>query len=216
MVNLFLILGEVSTFAALLPILAGIKSWGYHGPTRRAVWLICVTIFAAEQLARYYWLRKEPNLWVYHSLAPLLAVGWCWVYHQKLRPVLPSRVVLALGVLFIPLAIANALWWQLPAANAFNSNVTTPLSGMMVIFALIYFRLQFTSKPLAPIKGNYMLWINSANLLYWAGSLFLFVITQYLVQGDNIGTVAFVLNACFNLINMALLAIALWMKPPNP
>ncbi|HAA12669.1 MAG TPA: hypothetical protein DCE41_13635 [Cytophagales bacterium] len=216
LLDFFKVLGEFSTFAAAIPLGVGAYNFRRLEPARRGVWGLCLAALLAEQVARYYWKQNLPNVWTYHLLAPVLAVGWASIYRLWFAPKISPRLILGVGVLFLPYAVINGILWQSPLDSAFNSNVTVALAAMMVFFGVLYFYLQFNEPHASPLKGNFRFWINGGNLLYYSGSLFLFVIVQYLDNNSRFTSQVFILNAGFNITYMILLAVALWMPPLSP
>jgi len=203
----------VSAFVPLVPFLAGLSRFTTHNATKRRLWLLVTVIFVAEQVAIWLWFQKTSNVWVFHFLAPLEALGWALVYQQQFKGRVWPKVVMAWGLLMVPFAVINAIWWQQPQNNEFNSHVIMVLAIGMVVIAVSFFMHQLTQPWLQPLKSYFMLWVTSANLLYFTGGLFYFISVQYIQVKGTAANWLFIVNALFNIMRMVIYAKALWMRP---
>lgn len=103
------------------------------------------------------------------------------------------------------LIVLNSIFLQ--NIYTFNSNTKTLTQLIYISYALAYFfQALFDRNALSKLLN----WINSAILLYYAGSLFIFMASSAFFQLTEMYRFFWVINALLYLIFQLLLFIALW------
>jgi hypothetical protein len=93
-----------------------------------------------------------------------------------------GNVLMTVALCFEAFGIINVLLVQRGAINSYTYIV---ISLIMIVYGLSYFFTLMKEMPTYDLYRLPMFWINSAFMIYFAGNLFLFVFTDYLVDVLN-------------------------------
>lgn len=212
---LLALLPHASSLAATLPLLIGMYRLRVLNRTQCLLWGICLSELVVEQLAKVLWHQQANNLWLYNLLLIIEPIVWGAIYNRQFTGRVLPKVARWWAVGFVLFVVVNGIWWQ-PFVTTLGLHAFTALVASMVAFALLYFAQQLKNKHMLPFSSNYMLWVNSGNLLYYTGSLFYFIVLNFIKSNSPEGQLVFTMNALFNITRMALYAKALWMQPVAP
>ncbi len=120
-----------------------------------------------------------------------------------------KRLVLYFLPIFSLLIILNSIFRE--PITAWNSTAKTFTQGILIIYAIVYFYDLSTREILVNVKIKSLHLINSAILLYYAGSLFIFMFAKVVMK--EIGTmqdVFWVFNAILYFVFCILILIGIW------
>lgn len=111
--------------------------------------------------------------------------------------------------IFFIYAVINYFFLQTP--GYFNSNTSYAGALIMLLLALFYLFRLFRELPVERVQDLPMLWISFAVLIYFGGTLFLFLFNNYLIANEP-GThrVIWILHNMLNVAKNVFLSIALW------
>jgi hypothetical protein len=84
---------------------------------------------------------------------------------------------IALAFLLVSLEIAN---WVLLQRRSINTYTNTALALIFIVAAIAYFYKLMAELPFQNVFQIPMFWVNVAILIYFAGNLFVFIVTEYL------------------------------------
>lgn len=120
-----------------------------------------------------------------------------------------SRFTKIVFFVFFIYSIINYLFLQTP--NSFNSNSSYAGALLMLLLAFFYLYKLFHELPVERVQDLPMLWIAFAVLIYFGGTLFLFLFNNYLIANEP-GThrAIWVLHNMLNVVKNVFLSIALW------
>lgn len=110
---------------------------------------------------------------------------------------------------FLTFAVINFVFLQTP--EVFNSRTSNIGALFIIAMALSYLYHLFKEMPINNILDMPMLWVAFAVLFYFAGTLFLFLLNNYLIvnQPEN-HQLGWVLHNILNIIKNLFFAVALW------
>jgi hypothetical protein len=92
----------------------------------------------------------------------------------------------------------------------FNSYAKTLVQILIILYALDYaFRFSEHAGPETPLNHS-LQWINSAVLIYYCGSLFVFMSSQFELKTRGALQILWDINTVLNLIFQTIVFIALW------
>lgn len=114
-------------------------------------------------------------------------------------------VTIAIAILII----SNTLFLQ--SIYGFNTYAKTAVQFIFILYAILYFFDLSEQDTLGVTEKKYLRLINSAILIYYSGSLFIFMFSNYFLQNNlNLPSGLWAFNAILNLVFLALVSISLW------
>lgn len=131
-----------------------------------------------------------------------------WIFREQFKQKKTTDIIL---ILFLFFFIINISFFQGP--GVFNSVSNVIASLIMIVFCLHYFYRLLNDLPIVHIQSLPMLWISFAVLTYYAGNFFLFLVSNYLVEGAaETHRMLWILHNLLNITKNILFAIALWQS----
>lgn len=116
-----------------------------------------------------------------------------------------DRITLFISLLII----ANTLFLQ--SIYGFNTYAKTAVQFIFILYAILYFFDLSEQDTLELIEKKYLRLINSAILIYYSGSLFIFMFSNYFLQNNlNLPSGLWAFNAILNLVFLSLVSFSLW------
>lgn len=170
------------------------------------IWFNFLIEFSAFILAHHTG-NNLPLLHI-HTLGEFLLLSYFYMGLLK-SPRLLSKyfqwVTLAISLLII----LNTLFLQ--SIYGFNTYAKTAVQFILIIYAVLYFFDLSDQETLAASEKKYLRLINSAILIYYSGSLFIFMFSNYFLQNNlNLPSGLWAFNTILNLVFLALVSISLW------
>jgi hypothetical protein len=115
------------------------------------------------------------------------------------------------------LIIANSLFFQ--PIFGFNSTAKTGVQISLIVYAVIYFYNLVADEQFAQLKSKSLRLVNSAVIIYYSGSLFIFMFSQISFGNEAIFKLFWIFNSflyvTFHLIIFTALWIAFYRKTPS-
>ncbi|GGD80598.1 hypothetical protein GCM10011514_50890 [Emticicia aquatilis] len=161
---------------------------------------------STRSLSYYYpKLNTLPGLHLY-TILEFLFIGL--FYHQFFGNFFNRKILPYIIIGFILLALINAFYVQ----GIFNFNTyASGLEGIIVIFLslLCFYKMLIELDTREPTKQP-IFWINSGFLFYFAGSLFVFILSNFIMKDNYLLSLAWGMHAFLMLILHLFLGIGLW------
>ncbi|MFT5777351.1 MAG: hypothetical protein ACI837_000283 [Crocinitomicaceae bacterium] len=201
-----MILDNISALSILLPALvAGITFYWQTKTLRKLSVFVFATLIleiSAAILSSYH----TNNMWIFHLYTLLEVVFIAWIYND-LSNNRNTKIVNVLLVVFIMFSAVNIICIE--SLKEFNSYQRFIGGVTIIIYALIYFVQLFKEAKIERLERHAYFWLNSAFLIYFAGTLFLFILTENILADDshNYWNLHAILNISLNLGYTA----TLWM-----
>jgi len=121
------------------------------------------------------------------------------------------KYLITIYLTFVAFYIANMAFYQGPFK--FNSVSNVAASFILMALSLQYLYHLMAKLPIMHIHRLPMLWISFAVLGYYAGTFFLFLISNYLVEGAPAShRMMWMLHNVLNIVKNMLFAIAIWQS----
>jgi hypothetical protein len=165
--------------------------------------------FVTEIVAAIMFRKKIPNLHVLHiyTLVEFIVLSLFYVgMLQKIITFRTRRMYWFIALVSV-LIILNSIFIQPIDKLTFNSYAKTLTQVIFIAYAIFYFFI-------APIEDNVrsrlLNGINSGILLYYAGSLFIFMGSNILTKLDVFHIVFWISNSVFYLIFQLIVFYGLW------
>jgi len=161
-------------------------------------------------IAKILWLEHEHNksinnLPLLHFYTLVEFVLLTLFYHQIFNNIhLWRKYIMFFSALVLGLILANSIFLQ--PITVFNTYSKTFTQAIFIVYTIIFFSQSTHNQVFYPAIKI----INSAILLYYAGSLFIFMFSNVFFQLDEFHRVFWVANALLYLIFQLLVFTAIW------
>ena len=126
-------------------------------------------------------------------------------------PVIKKGMVAVLAA-FGAFAAANLLWLQ--GGGQFNTWTMGLECLLLMLVALLFLFEVFRQGKVPRLERYPMFWVASGALLYFAGNLFLFIFSNYvLAESQNALYAEWGIHSSLNIITNLCYAAGLWLRP---
>ncbi len=112
---------------------------------------------------------------------------------------------MSIGSLFI---VCNSIWLQ--SIYIFNSYAKTFVQLTIIGYAILYFYNLIENQAFTPTISKSLRLINSAILVYYSGSLFIFMCSNVYYENAQVYDIFWIFNALLNVLFQLLILIGLW------
>ncbi len=207
--NTFFTGATLPVLCLLLSCSLGLRYWHRLSRPLRLVVIYLIFNFLIEIGARAASIAYGNNLPLLH----LYTFGECLLFSLLYRQILDDHSVFKryfdwiLGVA-LSLVVLNTVFLQ--GIFEFNSYAKTLVQVLIILCALDY-AFRFSERDeLDVAQSKPLRLINSAVLIYYCGSLFIFMSSQFYIQTGGALQILWDINAALNLIFQIMVLIALW------
>lgn len=210
--DLFFILGNVSTFIVVIPILISVVRFKLLSAIQLKLVHFLILVLIVESISNILWRKKINNLPIYHFYTIIEFLLIIRIYWNTLSQLFSKRLLIGVSIIFVVLAVLNTMFFQ--SIYVFNSNITTLLSILVILFSLSFFYKTLKDVEYTALEKNPMFWINSGFLIYFSSNLILFFINNYLFEGSTEASfLIWGLHAIVNIVLIIFYTIAVWVNP---
>ncbi len=206
---------SVPVFCLLISCCLGLRYWNRLTRPLQIIVIYLVFNFCIEIGARVAGMVYAQNLPLLH----LYTFGECLLFSLFYRQILEESSVFKrffgwiLGAV-LTLVVLNTLFLQ--GIFEFNSYAKTLVQVLIIVYALDY-AFRFSAQEDTDITTSKILrLINAAVLIYYCGSLFIFMSGQFEIQMGEAIRILWKINSLLNLIFQIMILIALWKASFNP
>ncbi len=209
------VLSFLSNFSYLLliiPLAIGMVKRKKLRKEQRLVLVLVAITLVSDSITFYLKVREINNLWVYHFFVPIYFLVLVEIYKQELSVLFSGKVFDIFRGLWIAFVIVNSIWFQ--PLNTFNSNAITTSSLVYIILSLAYF-YRLLKKPLNyRLETTPMFWLNTGVLLYYSGTLVMFILINNFLDEDRPAIINFwALNVFFSILFTGFYIVSLLSNP---
>jgi hypothetical protein len=171
------------------------------------IFLLALIEIGALIIGSYF---RENNLPLLHilTLGEFILLS---LFYRKIiaKPIFKSKGFLIFIAFISLLIIGNSIFLQ--EIYIYNSYAKSLVQAIVLIYAILYFyNLTTNIETLHNQDQKSLRLINSAILLYYSGSLFIFMFGNHYQQNEDIYLMFWVFNATIALIYYILLTIGIW------
>lgn len=206
-------LNTASAISVSLPLFVGIIFFKKHSvPLRYIVYLLLATVLV-EVAARVLIVYKQPNLPLLHIYTPLQFALIAWVYQLYLHKIYPRYLIPIVILIFSAYSLINSLFIQ--SIFTFNTYARAIENILLIILALSYFYKMLRELKVKYLEKHPMFWINSGVLIYFSGSLFIFIFSNYILPSQSLSQFFWIIHAFLNIFINIFYAIGLWLSREN-
>lgn len=202
------LIAHLSSSSVLIPLFLAVIQWN-RLPTdiSKLRWIILIALFvdALSLLLIKLSINTYPlgNSYLLIQFVILLSL---FSGHLKCKVLIKSFFI---G--FMIFYLVNLLFLQ--NIFEFNTNSNVAASLILIFLTLLFFYNLLNELPIVHIHKLPMLWISFATLVYYAGTLFLFLANNYLTRmAAPSHKLMWILHNLLNITKNLLFAIALWQS----
>ncbi|AXG70057.1 hypothetical protein KORDIASMS9_02286 [Kordia sp. SMS9] len=169
------------------------------------IWNLCIEIFVLMYGAFGY----KNNLPLLHIYTLGEFILFSFFYRSLLdKPVFFRKYFWQFLILGNLLIVSNSIFLQ--SIFVFNTFAKTFVQLTIIGFAIVYFYNLVENQKFAPTLSKSIRLINSAILVYYSGSLFVFMCSNVYFENAQIYDIFWIFNALLNVLFHLLILIGLW------
>ena len=211
-------LNDLSTFPVLILLFSCGLCIRYWSALSKPLKILAAYLFfnlAIELGARVTGILYGQNLPLLH----LYTFGEYLVFSLFYREILDANSIFRryfawiLGIV-LSLVVCNTLFLQ--GIFEFNSYAKTLVQVLIILFALDFAFRDSELEGLDAARSKTLQLINAAVLIYYCGSLFIFMSSQFELQMGEAIRILWNINSVLNLVFQIMILIALWKAIFNP
>ncbi len=206
------VLHKVSPVAILFPIIISFIRFQHLGIELKtlSVFLYITAVFEIIFiiLANY----SINNLPFFHLYA-IIEFSFLGVifYRVFTRPSFKKAIIVTI-IAFAAFAVINALFIQ--SIYEFNTIARAVESFLLILLALLFFYKVFQESTVKRLERYPMFWISSGILVYFCGSFFLFIFSNYILgQSGDMLHAYWGIHSTLNIVLNLFFAMGLWYSP---
>jgi hypothetical protein len=207
--NLFVYLSQISTYAAVVPLVISFFIFRRFNLIQKRLLLLVVVLFLTEIISTVLWSKNINNNPLFHIYTIIEFTILVKIYQSALanyfRPIFLNGLIAA----FIIFAICNVIWLQ--SLFEFNSNVTIVSCLLCILLPIFYFYSLLKDAVLSRLDLNPMFWISFGLLIYFSTNLITFYLNQDLMLEDRY--TIWGIHSVVNTVLVIFYIVALWVKP---
>lgn len=204
--DLVIYIGYISLFSTILPLFFGYLNRKTLGAELRVLYLLLLISLLTDMVTVYLSANRINNLFLFHLYTFFEYVLLSYIFHLLFKDRKLSWLVLGCTLLLFAFSILDATW--IHSLREMNTLTVFTESIILISYTGIFFyqflqRLEF-SDPLA----NPFFWFNAAVLFYFAGNLFLFIFSNYVLSEPS--NMLWVINHVINILFKFILGMTFW------
>ena len=168
------------------------------------LWTLIIEILAFIFMHKGY--NNLPLLHIY-TLGEFILISY---FYKSLihKPSLFQKVFWHFTLIFSVLIILNSIFFQ--SIFTFNTFAKTFVQLLVIGYAVLYFYNLIENQLFPEIISKSLRLVNSAIIIYYSGSLFIFMFNQIYIDRTDIYTLFWVFNSTIYLVFQLLILVALW------
>lgn len=188
---------QLITCTVCLPIVAGLLNFRHLAKDCRILFYFILLSALSNVVSAILAHQRVNNLYLYHfyTIAEYLVLS-VFYYNKFTGWPLAQKAILVVCVLFTLLCLLNPLFFQ--NLSQFDSYTSSLEAIFVIIMSIALINKESELLTLQPWKDNPVNWFNTGLLLYFSGSMFLFLLSNYIVEASRtIQVVAWSTHATF-------------------
>ena len=163
---------KFTSLSILFPVITGAVFFRRLSISHRYLYFFVLTGFITETIAFYlkYFTGIKNNMPVGHTYISLSFVFIAMFYLHELQGYVNKKVIAGTTIVFVLFSILNVLFFQ----SYFDyPSLTAAISALiLVVLSILLFSKVMTEGKIKHLSQSSLIWINTAVLIYYAGSFF--------------------------------------------
>ncbi|MEM1320833.1 MAG: hypothetical protein AAGG75_11290 [Bacteroidota bacterium] len=211
--NFVRLIAQISAYIIILPfLLALLRIRGGNREQKLLSLLIFSSLFFefAALAVGQAGLRLN-NLFLLHIFTVIEFAFLVLIFRPHLHPVISRPAGNGIIAAFTVFAIINSIFFEpLTQFNAFGRAI----EAVVVIFlVLLCFSLLLRSLKIRQPAQSPLIWISIGTLIYFSGSLFVFIFSNYVLSSPKMSVTIWGIHAFISIVLKLFYTIALWVRP---
>lgn len=206
------ILMRCSAYSAGLPLLIGLLNIRRLKIVQNYVFVLVVFSILVELLA--LWIGRglhKNNLPLLHIYTAVQFTILWFIFYRRLLGLFSKKLMYGALALFWLFAIICAIW--IDGIFNFNAHARSFGALLLIFFCLSYYYQRLRNLDLENLEQDPLFWVATASLIYFSGSLIMFIISNYVLVNEGITWAVWASHAILNTLNNLFYMIALWVRP---
>jgi hypothetical protein len=200
----------VAPYAPALPLLIGLIKFRRLPLPLKVIVVHVLVAASVEFAATVLWNYRINNLFLLH-IYTVEECGFIMLFYSYLlSKLVPRKVFLYVFVAFAVLAVLNTVFLQ--PVNVSNTYARSVEAVIVILCAIAFFYSLLGETTIKGADRPSYVWINTAFLIYFSGSLLLFTLSNY-IEGPRYRQLRmdiWTLHAFFSILLYTFIAIGLW------
>jgi len=209
--SVYSLLNHLAGTTLLLPLAVGITRFGKLSAPLR---ILCLLLgYSVLNTAITMWLAalEINNLFFFniYTIVELALIGW--VFHTMFGSKNMKITVSILVITVLVFALSNILFMQ----NVdILDNLTLGVESLLfTLLALLFFYKVFRESKVQQLERYPLFWLNSGMLLYFAGNLFVFIFSNYiLMETQNVFHAEWGIHSILQITSNLIYTIGIWLS----
>lgn len=198
-----------SPLATAAPVVIALSSYNRYPVLLRTFSLLLFIAGFIQLTAWLLWMNRSNNLYLLHIYTISEFILLTIVYKKLLSDLLKPWFFLILTSVFLSFAIADAFF--LNGVMRYNTFSRPAEAFIILIYSILYFVQLLRSLQVQRLESEPFFWINSAILLYFSSSLFLFILSNSILGVSlAMNKIIWSLHAILAWIMYTTVSIGLW------
>jgi len=208
-------IAKLSTASTLIPFFLGLARFRSISSELKLLLVLTGASFACDMASLYHAKLGIGNNYIGDAYRLIEFTLLLIIYYRAFNNPKIFRVFLVLAVLYVLFFTLNVILLQQEKINSYTYVI---LAGVFVVLAVLFFYKLMKDLPTLEVYRLPMFWINVAVLVYFAGNLFLWIVSHYLVtvMNDNL-RVYWSFHNFLNIFKNILFAVGFYVsaRPPK-
>ena len=208
----FLLFHQISAVTILLPIAISVVKFKTLENELKTLSIFLYFAVLCEVIIIFLASQEIANLPIFH-LFTILEFSFLGLvfYHVFTRPSFKKAIIVTI-IAFTAFAVINALFIQ--TIYEFNTIARAVESFLLILLALLFFYKVFHESTVKRLERYPMFWVNSGILVYFCGSFFLFIFSNYILgQSEDMLHAYWGIHSVLNIVLNLFFAMGLWYCP---
>lgn len=205
----------VASLAIIFPIIVGgmiVRDKKYMSKPLYTIFVYSVIYAIFEIVGWYYALHHLQNHFLVNIFSYLDIVFWSYYFYQILSNKISKGIVMALFSLTLTFNIFSHLFLS-QDFNRLDSFAISVSYISLIMMSILYFYQLLNSLEINDLFQYPHFWINSAVLIYFSGSFFMFIYGEYITfSADESINQYSLINDYLLFFHRIFLAIGLWFS----
>jgi hypothetical protein len=201
-----------SVFTPIIPVVFGTLKIRTFDLNSKVLFFYLFVAFTVEMIGIYFSLNNEYNLFIFYIFSFLEFSFFCFIFMNLLN--YPKKYIL-FSVFTAAFGVLAIIDFYINGARKMNEISRNTECILLMFFSILYF-YKLIKKPIEQsLISTFSFWFCSSVLIYFAGSFFIFLFTNYLLIRKSPETLLgiYAIHSVFNIIFNLLLAVTITRKP---
>lgn len=165
---------EISAYTVGIPILLSFFYYkGYNRNIRVLFYYLYISLIldVVTIILAHYKINNSINSHL-DTLAQILFLGVLYFYTLKVQTL--RKPTISITIILVLFTILNGIFIQ--GFDHFNSYSRTAVNMFLIVLPLFYFYELLRMEKIVKIEKEFMFWVSVGTLIYYAGTLFVFIL----------------------------------------